>query len=389
MEKKRIIDYSWNIPKGGLPKVMMKEYHYLLKLGYDVSLATSDVVPDSYKDEMKNENVNILFDKDREITAKKTDISHYFPGLNLMVNGGFISRMVKLTLYLKSQKAEIVIVHQLLSAILTLPFRLLFRKPYILILHDNPFSFIESSNYEKMSVTKKITSHFVYYLCILGIRLSKITICTTKFIENNLKEHISQTEKIIVVDYGLDYFPEEIKEVRELILTVSKWSNFRNPSAYLNLLRYLPKEIVLTMVGRWDTKKELDDFRNEVIKNELQKRIVIMENVSETELAHLYKKTKVFIRLGFNEHGTGQAILEAISYGCPVVISKGLGASEFIIDGKEGFLVDENNLQVVSERIMHIYNSEQLVTKMSEASQNLVLKNSWENYLSKIHDVIL
>ncbi len=389
MEKMRIIVYSWSIPKGGLPKVMLKEYHYFLKCGYNVSLATSDPIPDSYAADMKSVNAATLSDLDKKRTTRETDISHYFPGLNLKLKGGFIGTTLKLMLYLKNQKTDVVIAHQLLSAILVIPFRLLFGKPYILVLHDNPFSFIELKNYEKLNFAKKVTSHFVYYVGVLAIRLSKITVCTTEHIENQVRAHLGKIGKIIVADYGFDCFPLEIGGIRNLILTVSKWSNFRNPMAYLELLKYLPESIILTMAGRWDSNEELDDFRREVVSNEMQDRMAILNNVSEAELENLYRRTRVFIRLGFNEYGTGQAILEAIGYGCPIVVSKGLGASELIKDGREGYIVDERNLQAVAEKIMHIYTNEQIVTEMSEAARELARNNSWNGYLRKIHDTII
>ncbi|MEM0135457.1 MAG: glycosyltransferase family 4 protein [Thermoplasmatales archaeon] len=389
MKKMRIVIYSWTLPKGGLPKVMLKEYHYLLKCDYNVTLATSDPIPDSYEADMKSVNATVLSDLNQEKTTRETDISHYFPGLDLKVKGNFISRTLRLTLYLKSQKTDVVIAHQLLSAILLIPFRLFFSKPYILILHDNPFSFIEPNNYEKLSIVKKITSHFVYYVGVLAIRLSKITVCTTNHIENQLKEHLRETRKVKVADYGFDYFSQENVRSRDIILTVSKWSSFRNPTAYLELLKHLPENVSLTMAGRWDSNEELNEFRKKVNNNGLQGRMIILDNVSEAELENLYRRTRVFIRLGFNEHGTGQAILEAIGHGCPVVVSKGLGASELITDGREGHIVDEKNLQNVAENIMHIYINEHIVTEMSEAAYKLAKNNSWDSYLRKIQDTFI
>ncbi|MEM0136294.1 MAG: hypothetical protein QXU18_13890, partial [Thermoplasmatales archaeon] len=168
LKKMRIVIYSWSLPKGGLPKVMLKEYNYFLKCDYKVSLATSDPIPDSYEAEMKGVNATVLSNLNHEKTTRETDISHYFLGLDLKVNGNFISRTLRLTLYLNSQKTDVVIAHQLLSAILVIPFRLLFRKPYILILHDNPLTFFEGGHSQsRLTCVINLTT---FLIAIISIR---------------------------------------------------------------------------------------------------------------------------------------------------------------------------------------------------------------------------
>ena len=57
-------------------------------------------------------------------------------------------------------------------------------------------------------------------------------------------------------------------------------------------------------VNRWDTELELERFRAEITRRALVECLILMANVSEEELSYLYVKTRVFVRLGFNENGT-------------------------------------------------------------------------------------
>jgi glycosyltransferase involved in cell wall biosynthesis len=95
------------------------------------------------------------------------------------------------------------------------------------------------------------------------------------------------------------------------------------------------------------------------------------DNVSEKMLSDFYDKTRIFLRLGFKESGTGLAIREAIGRGCPVVISKDLGAYTIVRSGESGFLVDENNLTDVAERIVTIFKNNDMVRRMSTCAYDL------------------
>ncbi|MEM3489922.1 MAG: glycosyltransferase, partial [Nitrososphaerota archaeon] len=103
----------------------------------------------------------------------------------------------------------------------------------------------------------------------------------------------------------------------------------------------------------------------------------------------LYDRTRVFVRLGFNESGTGQAILEAIGHGCPVVISRSLGAASLIKNGKHGFLVNEMDLSEVAKKVIEIYGDDHLFQSMSDSAYDLARMNGWDNYLEKLRKIIL
>ena len=90
--------------------------------------------------------------------------------------------------------------------------------------------------------------------------------------------------------------------------------------------------MVLVMAGRWDSEEEYSQFKSDVMQSNCSDSLIIRKELSEEELSDLYDRTRVFVRLGFNESGTGQAILEAIGHGCPVVIAKSIGASSLIED---------------------------------------------------------
>jgi len=382
MPENNVIIFSWNLPRGGLPKVILKEYYYF-KENKVPTILTFEHPIGAYEQELSKTKLKVL--KQNEMNKlKNRNISIFFPGINASIKGGLLINMILLTRYLKKENPSAVIAHQLLSAIFVTPYCLMCRKPFILVLHDNPFLFLEKNGHSRAGPLRIMLFNLTYLISNLVIYKSRRTISTTTQISDAIKKKLLFRKDIVVAEYGIDTSKESDIGKRKLLLTVSKWSKFRNPEAYVELLNFLTQNINLTMVGRWDSDAELSEFVDFVKRQGLSHRVKIMVDVSEDELSNLYDETRVFLRLGFGERGTGQAILEALGHGCPVVISKDLGASTLIEDGKQGFLVDENDLSGVANKISMIFNDDDVLRSMVRESYDLSKRKSWNSYLESV-----
>ena len=384
MSNNRIAIFSWSIPKGGLAKVILKEYYDFKNKKVPSVILTQGAIPDAYFKEFENIDPGNCVIVKPHSEGRIKDISDFLPGVKVSMNGSFLSNVISLTLYLRKNEFSTIISHQLLSAFILWPYYIMSRKPYILVLHDNPFLFLKKDNIKSMSFFRRFKASVIYLLSNIVIFSSKHTVCTTPQIKEEVEKNLKVHKELLVAEYGIDTFQAVNHGGRKIIMTVSKWSQFRNPAAYLEVLDLLPKTLSLVMVGRWDTQMEIEKFKAEVFKRGLEDRLIIRDNVLEEELSSLYNQTRVFVRLGFSESGTGQAILEAIGHGCPVVISKGLGASTMVKDGGNGFVVDENNLEEVSNKIFTIFGNDQMVERMSNFSYKVAKEHSWQTYLDKI-----
>lgn len=384
MSNKQIAIFSWSIPQGGLPKVMLKEYHEFNNRKIPVVILTLNPLPDAYRNDFERIGTDHIIVAASNRKTKENNISDFLPGVKVSMRGSFLSNVIVLIRHLRARNYSIIIAHQLLSAYLLMPYCVIHRKPYVLVLHDNPFLFMKKNNLKNMSFIRRCRAMIVYLLSNIVISFSKSTVCTTPQIEREVVSKLKMHKALVVAEYGIDSFPRVPSNSRNILLTVSKWSEFRNPTAYLELLKLLPSKMNLVMVGRWDTAIELERFEAEVKKQLLGKRFILRDNISEEELSSFYDKTRVFVRLGFNENGTGQAILEALGHGCPVVISKRLGASTLVVNGESGFLVDENNLVDVADKIVTIFEDDEFVDRMSNGAYEVAMKHSWQAYLDTL-----
>lgn len=87
--------------------------------------------------------------------------------------------------------------------------------------------------------------------------------------------------------------------------------------------------------------------------------------VSGNEKDSLMQQADLFVLPSYNE-GLPMGILEALSFGIPVVSTRVGGIPDAIEDGKEGFLVDPGDIDALADRIMRVADDHNLRYEMSE-----------------------
>jgi glycosyltransferase involved in cell wall biosynthesis len=146
-------------------------------------------------------------------------------------------------------------------------------------------------------------------------------------------------------------------------------------------------DFVYSIVGNVDKKSNyFFELVNLVDQLNLSDKIRFIGRVSEKELRNYYSKADLFLMLtnntGVNFEGFGLVYLEANAYGVPTIGSKNSGAIDAIIEGKTGFLVeDNNNVEEIKKILYEILLEEKI---KSEDCVNWALENKIKNKLFKI-----
>ena len=130
-----------------------------------------------------------------------------------------------------------------------------------------------------------------------------------------------------------------------------------------------------------------DNFFWQKIKQDSRFRgndIVFTGEVSDEELAALYKNAECFVMPSFEE-GFGLPILEAMSLGCPVVSSNVGSLPEVGGDGAVYF--DPHDLGDMGEKINKVLNSEELRKGLIEKGKKRVKQFSWQKMAEQTLEV--
>ncbi len=110
-------------------------------------------------------------------------------------------------------------------------------------------------------------------------------------------------------------------------------------------------------------------------------KVVILSELTDEELRAVYHGARLFILLpredGEDVEGFGLVFLEAAAAGLPVVGAGNSGASDALLDGRNGYLVDGENIGEVKEKCEEILTNRNLSAEFSENSKKFAAAMDW------------
>jgi len=103
------------------------------------------------------------------------------------------------------------------------------------------------------------------------------------------------------------------------LLCVGEFRGYKNHEKLIPMLKFLPQELKIVFVGRC-SKKQQQKIKNLAEENGVSERVILKGTVSEKEKIELYSNAKALVHPSLAE-GFGLPIVEAMSFGIPVIIS--------------------------------------------------------------------
>ncbi|NON63529.1 glycosyltransferase family 4 protein [Acidianus sp. RZ1] len=168
----------------------------------------------------------------------------------------------------------------------------------------------------------------------------------------------------------------------DIALSVTMWDAGRHPERLVEISRRLRRGKVV-IAGDWADRTLLEKYRN--MRNE---HLEVTGPLQEDELRELYRRSKAFIRFGYNERGPGMGSLEALSYGIPLIVNRGIGITEVIKDKENGFIVEENDFDGISKILDELFVNEEMWNKIYENNRKLAESLSWNKHGERLDEII-
>lgn len=129
-----------------------------------------------------------------------------------------------------------------------------------------------------------------------------------------------------------------------------------------------------------------DDMKNFIEKNDLKDVIKIMGRIEDTSIA--YNSCLCLIQPSYIE-SFGMTIIEAMSYGRPVIATKSGGPDDIVIDEITGFLIDKDNSQILAEKMQFMLeNKNTAISFGSNGKKEYNEKFSPTHAIDKIQDIL-
>ena len=142
------------------------------------------------------------------------------------------------------------------------------------------------------------------------------------------------------------------------------------------------------IAGSQKYKEYVENLKNYVVKENLQELVTFLGRLSDDDLETEFKNASLFIFPSLHE-GYGMVLVEAMSYSLPVITFNNSAMPFTVIDGENGFLVENGNTNQFAERMIDLYNNPQLYTKVSHgAFSTTIQKPKKKTMVKNMHSFV-
>lgn len=203
-------------------------------------------------------------------------------------------------------------------------------------------------------------------------------------------------KKLIYNVYGPQemFFEVESKFSTQQFIAVGRFVNKKAPYylilAFKDVVKKFP-EAKLIMAGEGELLSTCKDL---VKYFDLQDNIRFPGVVRSDEFQNYLSESIAFVQHSVtaqngDSEGTPVSILEASAAGLPVISTRHGGISDIIIEGETGFLVEEHDVNKMSDQMIKILENPEMAKKMGQSAKENIKKNyTLERHINLLDSLI-
>jgi len=262
---------------------------------------------------------------------------------------------------------------------------------YFSHLHDNMPAF-RKLKFTDMFKRQRLTEYYEKRRLVRKYKKCKnsfiaISENTRSYYKHNLPKILAN--KMVLLPNAIDFKKFYDPHARELdinntiqLINVGHFAPKKNQLFLLRVVKILKEKnitVLLKLVG--DNKKVKEDFLREAEKLGIRDSIEMTGLVSNVE--QYLKQADIYVHSALYE-AFGLVLLEAMAAGLPVVSLDGGGNRDIMEDGKNGFIIYEQNPEVFANRIIELITDKQLYAVMSGFASEFAKKYDIKEYVDKL-----
>ncbi len=225
-----------------------------------------------------------------------------------------------------------------------------------------------------------------YFFPIFYFRTKIIAISKTT--KNDLVKLGFKRTNIKIVYCGINKIKDNLdleKFSKPTILYLGRIKKYKRVDLLVKIMPEILKRIPQAnlLIAGWGT--EASSITDLTMRSITRRKVKIVGPVTESEKKYLLSKSWVFVNPSIGE-GWGISVIEANLYGVPTVAFNVAGLSESIVDGKTGYL--SNNEKQFVDKICKILDNRTLRTRLSINARKWANTFSWEDAAAKSISVV-
>jgi glycosyltransferase involved in cell wall biosynthesis len=237
----------------------------------------------------------------------------------------------------------------------------------------------EHTSYESKVVKKFkywIERHLIYKLA------DKITVLTKLDYENHYSKFLNN---VMVMENPLSFFPvDNVKLRNKVILAVGDLERFKR-KGFDSLIQVFSKIVRKYPQWRLQIAGGGDDGKQQLIK--LAKSLGVLNQIDflgfQPNVESVMRNASIYV-LSSQYEGLPMCLMEAMSQGCACVSYDCVsGPREIINDNVDGILVDDQNIEVLEEKIIQLIKDEDLRLKLAKNAVKSIVRFSTKKIVDK------
>ncbi len=255
----------------------------------------------------------------------------------------------------------------------------LLHKPVILHTHSAEFQVF----YSKLSPIVKAGLNWAF---CRSTRFIVLSYSWKKFYIDNLG---LKEEQVVVLPNPVKFpveIPQRINPEKVRLLFLGKIGDRKGTFDLINAITHIPlshrQSLELTIAGDGEGQRA----RVLIESLNLAQHIKILDWVNEQQRDDLLKQSDVFILPSYNE-GLPMAILEAMSWGLPIITTPVGGIPELVIPHHNGLLVEPGEIKQLAQAIESLIQNEELRLSLGKAARETVSPFEISKYCDRLTDI--
>jgi glycosyltransferase involved in cell wall biosynthesis len=172
------------------------------------------------------------------------------------------------------------------------------------------------------------------------------------------------------------------KDYKKLVLiNIGSFVPNKNQLFLVDVLYLLIQNNINVRMSLLGNGPQIQCVRNKIIQLHLNQFVDIPGNVSNVE--DYLSQSDIYLHSAKRE-AFGLTIIEAMASGLPVITLNGGGNADIIENGKNGFLINEQNPRLFADKVLEIWKNKELYLQMSQYAQQYAKKFDIKEYVEKL-----
>jgi glycosyltransferase involved in cell wall biosynthesis len=219
------------------------------------------------------------------------------------------------------------------------------------------------------------------------IAKADIVICLSQSWNDYFKSNF-KTKRLVILSNVIDYPEKSVEHTKSTIMTFLFFGLVCKEKGIFDLVEVIGKNkdkyrnrIKLKIGGNG----EIQYLKELINKHQIEDIVEFIGWVVSEEKKKVLNGADVFILPSYNE-GVPISILEAMSYGKPIIATNVGGIPEIVIMNKNGLLIDPGKPDQIEKAIDTLLENPELVKELGENSEKMIQKNLPHSVIKELED---